>query len=214
MEKLLAIIIIISGIWLFIRHRRKKSATVTPHKEECPPRRLSADATDPLAGYDAEGDALKEYIFECVKKRSNTNFVFDLYPTSYMRGLSLQEKKRARAITNVIEDSFNIIRNSKKSETIISRYDVVIQRFELLLSEFYIPDLKEKLLLAKDYKPAITTAAYYNDIQILLEKLNTAKTNKSKQNCIDKISSLLDKILFVGYAPREEILALRRFIQL
>ena len=171
-------------------------------KEQVPP---------PKEG-ELHGADLAAYVEKIIATRSNVNCVFDMEVNSYMRGYSLQDKKHIRSAMRAISESCSIIRNSKKSATIVSRYDVVVARIKQLISDFGLPEAKNSLEIALEYKAAIFSAAYIKDIEHDIEKMKTLKSDKAKAKYREDALQILDKLILWGHIPAEEIKALKVFL--
>lgn len=146
-------------------------------KDALPP--LKEQVSPPVDG-ELHGADLASYVEKIIATRSNVNCVFDMEVNSYMRGYSLQDKKYIRSTMRAISESCSIIRNSKKSATIVSRYDVVVARLKQLVADFGLPEAKNSLEIALEYKTAIFSAAYIKDIEHDIEKMKTLKSDKAK----------------------------------
>lgn len=217
MVHLVPIILMCGIVWWFMRRRKQsqheKTEQMTASKNTTPRYVALTERPEPLSGYDVKGEQLENYIKNLVSTRSNLNCAFDLHVNSYMRGYSLQDKKRIRASMKVIMESCDIIRNSNKGDTIISRFDVIVNHIELLISEFKLKEAKEKIKLANAYKPIIFTGAYFREIQTAIDKISSLKTQKSKQRYFERIEMYINKIMLIGYTPQEELAALERFVK-
>lgn len=217
MVNLVPIILICGIVWWFMRRRKQsqheKTGQMAAPKNATPRYAALTERPEPLAGYDAKGEQLKNYIKNLVSARSNLNCAFDLHVNSYMRGYSLQDKKRIRASMKVIMESCDIIRNSNNGDTIISRFDVIVKHIDLLISEFNLEEAKEKIEIANKYRKVIFTGAYFRDIQTAIDKIGSLKTQKSKRRYFENIAACINKIMLIGHTPQEELAALERFVK-
>lgn len=213
MGNLFAVILICAVAWLIFRRKEKTAPPLaSKHKVE---RRFAPqhDVISPPVNGELQGSELTLYAEKIIKVRSNLNCVFDIEVNSYMRGYSLQDKKLMRNNMRIIRESCSLIRNSKNGSTIINRYDVVVENIKHLVSEFNLPEAKERLEIAQEYKHAIVSGAYMVDIKQCIEKINKLKTEKAKQKHREKTFEILDKLASFHYLPLEEIKILKRFIE-
>lgn len=212
MGDLIAGILVCVVIWWFWRRRKHTTPPLTP---TCEPERrfapLKEQVPPPVEG-ELHGADLAAYAEKIIDTRSNVNCVFDMEVNSYMRGYSLQDKKHIRSAMRAISESCSIIRNSKKGATIVSRYDVVVARIQNLVSEFDLPEAKNSLEIALEYKAAIFSAAYVKDIEHYIEKMKTLKSDKAKAKYREDALQILDKLILLGHIPAEEIKALKVFL--
>lgn len=213
METLVAGVLICGVIWWLWRRRKNTTPPLSPTcesekrfvplKEQVPP---------PVEG-ELNGADLAAYVEKIIAARSNVNCVFDIEVNSRMRGYSLQDKKHIRSAMRAISESCSIMRNSKKGETIISRYDVVVTRIKQLVGDFGLPEAKSSLEIALEYKAAIFSAAYIRDLAQDVEKIKKLKSDKAKAKYREDALQILDKLIFLGHVPVGEINALKNFIK-
>lgn len=212
MGNLIAGILICAIIWWLWRRKKDSAPASTPPTK--PERRfapLKEQVPPPKEG-ELHGADLAAYVEKIIVTRSNVNCVFDIEVNSYMRGYSLQDKKHIRSAIRAISESCSIMRNSKKGATIVSRYDVVVARIQNLVSEFDLPEAKNSLEIALEYKAAIFSAAYIKDIEHDIEKMKTLKSDKAKAKYREDALQILDKLILLGHIPAEEIKALKVFL--
>lgn len=212
MGNLIAGILICAIIWWLWRRKKDSAPASTPPTK--PERRfapLKEQVPPPKEG-ELHGADLAAYVEKIIVTRSNVNCVFDIEVNSYMRGYSLQDKKHIRSAIRAISESCSIIRNSKKSATIVSRYDVVVARIKQLISDFGLPEAKNSLEIALEYKAAIFSAAYIKDIEQDIEKIKKLKSDKAKAKYREDALQILDKLILFGHIPAEEIKALKVFL--
>lgn len=212
MENLIAGILVCVVIWWLWRRKKDSAPASTPPTK--PERRfapLKEQVPPPKEG-ELHGADLAAYVEKIIVTRSNVNCVFDIEVNSYMRGYSLQDKKHIRSAMRTISESCSIIRNSKKGATIVSRYDVVVARIKQLISDFGLPEAKNSLEIALEYKAAIFSAAYIKDIEQDIEKIKKLKSDKAKAKYREDALQILDKLILVGHIPAEEIKALNAFL--
>lgn len=212
MGSVIAGILICAVIWLICRRKKSTAPARTP---ACAPERRFAplkEQVSPPAEGELHGADLAAYVEKIIATRSNLNCVFDIEVNSYMRGYSLQDKKHIRSAMRTISESCSIIRNSKKGATILSRYDVVVARIEQLVADFDLPEAKNSLKIALEYKTAIFSAAYIKDLEQDIEKIKKLKSDKSKVKYRDDALQILDKLILLGHIPAGEISALKNLI--
>lgn len=212
MGDLIAGILVCVVIWWLWRRRKDSAPAPTPPAK--PERRfapLKEQVPPPKEG-ELHGADLAAYVEKIIATRSNVNCVFDMEVNSYMRGYSLQDKKHIRSAMRAISESCSIIRNSKKGATIVSRYDVVVARIKQLISDFGLPEAKNSLEIALEYKAAIFSAAYIKDIEQDIEKIKKLKSDKAKAKYREDALQILDKLILWGHIPTEEIKALKVFL--
>lgn len=212
MGNLIAGILICAIIWWLWRRKKDSAPASTPPTK--PERRfapLKEQVPPPKEG-ELHGADLAAYVEKIIVTRSNVNCVFDIEVNSYMRGYSLQDKKHIRSAIRAISESCSIIRNSKKSATIVSRYDVVVARIKQLISDFGLPEAKNSLEIALEYKAAFFSAAYIKDIEQDIEKIKKLKSDKAKAKYREDALQILDKLILFGHIPAEEIKALKVFL--
>lgn len=212
MGDLIAGILVCVVIWWLWRRRKDSAPAPTPPAK--PERRfapLKEQVSPPKEG-ELHGADLAAYVEKIIATRSNVNCVFDMEVNSYMRGYSLQDKKHIRSAMRAISESCSIIRNSKKGATIVSRYDVVVARIKQLISDFGLPEAKNSLEIALEYKAAIFSAAYIKDIEQDIEKIKKLKSDKAKAKYREDALQILDKLILWGHIPAEEIKALKVFL--
>lgn len=200
--------------WFYRRRKKKKEAHIAEQRREAERIAYIYANPSPLAGYDAVGENLDEYINTLANTRSNLNCVLDITFSPYLSEYSLRDIKRIRGNLKVIQESCDIIRKSNKSETIISRFGVIMTHLNSLVREFNLPSAYEKIEIANSLQSKIYVGAYFKDIQNALLKIDSLKIEKSKQKYYSHISELIDKISLIEYIPSEEIVALRRFCEL
>lgn len=213
MESVFTGILICAIVWWLWRRRKDSVPAPTPPAK--PERRfvpLDEQVPPPVEG-ELHGADLAAYVEKIIAARSNVNCVFDIEVNSRMRGYSLQDKKHIRSAMRTISESCSIIRNSKKGATILSRYDVVVARIKQLISDFDLPEAKTSLKIALEYKAAIFSAAYIKDIEQDIEKIKKLKSDKAKSKYREDAVQILDKLIFLGHIPAEEINALKNFIK-
>lgn len=212
MGNLIAGILICAIIWWLWRRKKDSAPASTPPTK--PERRfapLKEQVPPPKEG-ELHGADLAAYVEKIIVTRSNVNCVFDIEVNSYMRGYSLQDKKHIRSTMRAISESCSIIRNSKKSATIVSRYDVVVAKLKQLVADFGLPEAKNSLEIALEYKAAIFSAAYIKDIAQDIEKIKKLKSHKAKAKYREDALQILDKLILLGHIPAEEIKALNAFL--
>lgn len=212
METLIAGILMCAVIWWLWRRRNNTTPPLSPTCES--ERRfapLKEQVPPPVEG-ELHGADLAAYVEKIIATRSNVNCVFDIEVNSSMRGYSLQDKKHIRSAMRAISESCSIMRNSKKGETIISRYDVVVTRIKQLVGDFGLPEAKSSLEIALEYKAAIFSAAYIRDLAQHIEKIKKLKSDKAKAKYREDALQILDKLIFLGHVPVGEINALKVFL--
>ncbi|WP_415965437.1 hypothetical protein [Desulfovibrio piger] len=212
MGDLIAGILVCVVIWWLWRRRKDSAPAPTPPAK--PERRFAPlkEKVPPPVDGELHGADLASYVEKIIATRSNVNCVFDMEVNSYMRGYSLQDKKHIRSTMRAISESCSIIRNSKKSATIVSRYDVVVARLKQLVADFGLPEAKNSLEIALEYKAAIFSAAYIKDIAQDIEKIKKLKSHKAKAKYREDALQILDKLILLGHIPAEEIKALNAFL--
>ena len=219
MGDLIAGILVCVVIWWFWRRRKHTTPPLTP---TCEPERrfapLKEQVPPPVEG-ELHGADLAAYAEKIIDTRSNVNCVFDISSGTALSLLSEQDDTRLsvtaehiRSAMRAISESCSIIRNSKKGATIVSRYDVVVARIQNLVSEFDLPEAKNSLEIALEYKAAIFSAAYVKDIEHYIEKMKTLKSDKAKAKYREDALQILDKLILLGHIPAEEIKALKVFL--
>ena len=212
MGNLIAGILICAIIWWLWRRRKDSAPAPTPPaKSERRFAPLKEQVSPPAEG-ELHGADLAAYVEKIIATRSNLNCVFDIEVNSHMRGYSLQDKKHIRSAMRTISESCSIIRNSKKGATILSRYDVVVARIKQLVADFDLPEAKNSLEIALEYKTAIFSAAYIKDIEQDIEKIKKLKSDKAKEKYREDALQILDKLILLEHIPAEEIKALKVFL--
>lgn len=127
------------------------------------------------------------------------------------------EQFEVAQVMRVVNESLELVNNSKKADTRISRLDVAIDKLAHLRSRFpHRSDIAESLQDCRDYRPKLHTALVEEAVQKYMDKARLAKTLSGKVNSANKALEVLRDAIDDEYVDRgmleQSVLFVRAYI--
>lgn len=199
--------------WFYRRRQKKRKRIEAEQRREAERLAYLTASPSPISGYDAEGEELDAYVMNMLAERSKISCLKDFMPTrdKNIHRYGPNDKKCLRREFEIIRESCEIIEDTSKIQTAETRIQTIQTILKRMQEEYAYPGVQEKLTLLHAYTSQIHSAIYIRIIQESIEKALTLKTAEAQKKRYAALKAPLRELERLGYLPREELAALRRF---